>query len=95
MYTISVSPPLVPSRFDEAFRRGGVFSHCGRSVQIASYAVFTVAPTLGGLAKDCILAGTRIGLSAPSEPAAKPTGSAVLSYLVTYRTLAANSTLVS
>ena len=52
-------------------------------------------PTLNGSAKDCILGGTRIGLSSPSDPAAKPTGSAVLSYLVTYRTLAANSALIS
>lgn len=45
-------------------------------------------PTLGGLAKDCTLASTRIAVRGEAE---KETGAAVLTYSVTYRTPAVNA----
>ena len=48
--------------------------------------------TLGGLVKDCRLASTKIAVRGQGE---KDTGSAVMSFDILYRTLAADASLIS
>lgn len=48
--------------------------------------------TLGGTAKDCMLSSTKIAVRGEGD---KPTGSAVLTYSVMYRTLAADAALIA